>query len=133
MKIITIILRVLLGAPFLIFGLNKFFGFIEMPPMEGEAGQFMGLLFQSGYLHVVGLVEVVCGALILVGLFTPLALVVLMPVCINILLFHLLLAGGSGIELGLILTILNVVLMVLYLPRYLPLLKPFSLPHSKKD
>ena len=57
-----------------------------MPP--GPAGQYMGVLFMSHYLHVVFLVEVIGGVLLLSGQFIPLGLVLLGPVLFNILLFH---------------------------------------------
>lgn len=118
MKYLNIILRIVLGLPFLIFGLNKFFGFIEMPPMSGPAGEFMGILFQSGYLQVVGMIEIVSGLFLISGFFVPLALVLIFPVNVNIILFHLLLTQGAGIGLALVLCIVNIVLMFRYLPTY---------------
>ena len=38
MKIAVIIARILLGLPFLIFGLNNFFHFMPMQPIPGDAG-----------------------------------------------------------------------------------------------
>jgi hypothetical protein len=59
-----------------------------MPMPPGPAGQYMGVLFMSHYLHAVFLVEVIGGVLLLSGQFIPLGLVLLGPVIFNILLFH---------------------------------------------
>jgi putative oxidoreductase len=88
MKIAVLVARILLGLMFLVFGLNGFLNFLHMPMPPGPAGQYMGVLFMSHYLHVVFLLEIVGGALLLSGQFIPLALVLLGPVIFNILLFH---------------------------------------------
>ena len=88
MKIAVLVARLLLGLTFLVFGLNGFLNFLHMPVPPGPAGQYMGVLFMSHYLHVVFLVEVIGGVLLLSGQFIPLALVLLGPVLFNILLFH---------------------------------------------
>ncbi len=67
MKIALIVARILLGLIFLIFGLNGFLNFLHMPMPPGPAGQYMGVLFVSHYLAVVFLLEIIGGALLLVG------------------------------------------------------------------
>ncbi len=92
MKIAALIARILLGVIFFVFGLNGFLNFIPMgPPPAGLAGQYIGALFQSHYILVVAGIQVIGGALLLVNRYVPLALVILGPVIVNILLFHLLL------------------------------------------
>jgi putative oxidoreductase len=99
MKIALLIIRLLLGLVFFVFGLNAFLNFIpaELPP--GEAGEYVKILIQSHYVLFVGGFQVVGGALLLVNRYVPLALTLLGPVIVNILLFHLLLnhqgAGGA--------------------------------------
>ena len=88
MKIAVLVARILLGLTFLFFGLNGFLNFLHMPMPPGPAGQYMGVLFMSHYLHVVFLLEVIGGVLLLSGQFIPLGLVLLGPVLFNILLFH---------------------------------------------
>jgi uncharacterized membrane protein YphA (DoxX/SURF4 family) len=89
MKIAVLVARILLGLTFLVFGLNGFLNFLHMPMPPGPAGQYMGVLFMSHYLHVVFLLEVIGGVLLLSGQFIPLGLVLLGPVLFNILLFHM--------------------------------------------
>jgi len=92
MRIAALIARLLLGLIFVVFGLNAFLQFIPMgPPPTGLAGQFIGALFQSHYLWVVAVLQIVGGALLLVNRYVALGLVLLGPVIVNILLYHLLL------------------------------------------
>ncbi|OLE71223.1 MAG: hypothetical protein AUI36_02880 [Cyanobacteria bacterium 13_1_40CM_2_61_4] len=106
MKIVTLIARLLLGLTFVVFGLNGFLNFLSMGPMPtGLAGQFIGALFQSHYYFVVAALQVVGGLLLLVNRFVPLALVLLGPVIVNIILYHLFL-NPAGIALAILVTIL---------------------------
>ncbi len=91
MKIVTMIARLLMGLMFFVFGLNAFLQFIKGPLPDGLAGQYVQALVQSHYLYVVGAVQVIGGALLLINRYVPLALTLLGPVIVNILLFHLLL------------------------------------------
>jgi putative oxidoreductase len=114
MKIAILIARILLGLIFLIFGSNDFLHFIPMKPIPGDAGTFVGLLVSHNFMSFVGLLMVIGGILLLVGRYVPLALVLLGPICVNILLFHILFAGGAGIAPGLVATILEIFLIWAY-------------------
>ena len=105
MKIVALIARLLLGLIFFVFGLNGFLHFIKAPMPTGTAGQFIGALFQSHYLYVVSGLQVAGGALLLVGRYVPLGLVLLGPVIVNILLFHVLMER-TGLPLALVVAIL---------------------------
>lgn len=90
MKIATIIARVLLGLVFFVFGLNHFLQFLPAPEIEAEnATNFIVAMNESGYFTVVALLKVIGGALLLSGRYVPAGLVLLTPVVVNILLFHL--------------------------------------------
>src|SRR5207237_10323858 len=88
MKVVAIIARVLLGLMFLVFGLNPFLKFLPAPPLEGVWGQFLGALFVSHYVWFVGAVQVISGALFLIGRYVPLAIAVSGPVVANITCYH---------------------------------------------
>ena len=106
MRIAALIARLLLGLIFVVFGLNAFLHFIPMgPPPTGLAGQFIGALFQSHYLWVVAVLQIIGGALLLVNRYVPLGLVLLGPVIFNILLYHLLL-NPAGIGMAVLVTAL---------------------------
>ena len=104
MKIVVLIVRLLLGLMFLIFGLNAFLQFLKGPIPGGLAGQFLQSLFQSHYVLVIGAVQAVGGALLLINRYVPLALTILGPVIVNILLFHLLL-NHEGLGGALVVTV----------------------------
>src|SRR5437660_2860058 len=97
MKILTLIARLLLGLVFVVLGLNGFLNFLSMGPLpSGLAGQFIGALVASHYFWVVAALQVAGGALLLVNRFVPLALVLLGPVIVNILLYHVVLNATGG-------------------------------------
>jgi putative oxidoreductase len=101
MKIVTLIARLLLGLIFVVFGLNGFLNFMSMGPMpSGLAGQFIGALALSHYFWVVAALQVAGGVLLLVNRYVPLALVLLGPVIVNIILYHVFLnLTGAGLAI----------------------------------
>ena len=106
MKIVTLIARLLLGLIFVVLGLNGFLNFLSMGPMPtGLAGQFVGALVLSHYFWVVAALQVAGGALLLVNRYVPLALVLLGPVIVNIILYHVFL-NPSGAPLAIVVVIL---------------------------
>ena len=60
-----------------------------MPPLEGVWGQFLGALVVSHYVWFVGAVQVISGALFLIGRYIPLAIALSGPVVANIIVYHL--------------------------------------------
>lgn len=113
MKIAVIIARILLGLDFVVFGSNAFLHFLPMPAIPGDAGTFLGVLFNSHYLIAIALLEVIGGALLLAGRFVPLGLTLLGPIIVNIFLFHLLLAP-SGLPMALMVVLLEAFLIWAY-------------------
>lgn len=120
-SILVIMARLLLGLIFVVFGFNFFFQFIKAPPFVGIAGTFVGGLFQSGYFFkFLKVIEVLSGLLLLIGWFTPLVLIVLFPISLNILLFHAFLAP-AGIPFAGIIIVLHLFLAWSYRNYYKPL------------
>ena len=106
MKIVFLIARLLLGLVFLVFGLNGFLNFLSMGPMPtGLAGQFIGALFLSHYYWVVAVLQIAGGLLLLANRFVPLGLVLLGPIIVNIICYHVFL-NHSGAALAAVVTIL---------------------------
>ena len=102
--------RLILGAVFVVFGLNGFLHFLPQPAMPAEAGAFFGALARSRYmLPLLFATQLVGGTLALTGIFVPFALVLLAPVIVNILLFHLFL-DPAGIGPGLLVALCELVL-----------------------
>ena len=92
MKLLSVIARIILGGSFAVFGLNGLLPqpFVNPPPMNETATEFLGALISTGYLfQLLKLTEVVGGLMVLSGVLLPLGLVILAPVMLNIILFHL--------------------------------------------
>jgi len=122
MKIAALICRILLGLIFVVFGSNIFFHFLKMPPPTGQAGAFFGALFSSGYIYIIGALQVVGGLLLLAGRFVPLGLTLLGPVIVNILCFHAFLEP-SGLPLASVVTVLFFVVFVPHRQAFAGLVK----------
>ena len=106
MKTVLLIARLLLGLIFVVFGLNGFLNFLSMGPMPtGLAGQFVGALVLSHYFWVVAALQIIGGVLLLVNRFVPLALVLLGPVIVNIICYHVFL-NPSGAVPAVVVTVL---------------------------
>lgn len=89
MKCIVAISRILLGLVFIVFGLNGFLNWIPTPPLSGVAAQFMGAIFSSRFYTVVFLSQIIGGLLLLANRYVPLGLLILGPVIVNIISFHI--------------------------------------------
>jgi len=89
-RIVTAIVRVLLGLLFLLFGLNGFLNFIPMPKdIPPEIMNVMGALMKAGYMNVVSGAELLIAVMLLTNRFVPLALALLAPIVVGILTYHL--------------------------------------------
>lgn len=120
MKIVTIIARILLGLMFLVFGLNPFLKFLPMPQLEGAWGQFLGALFVSHYVWLIGATQVVSGVLFLIGRYVPLAIALSGPVIVNIIAYHVTMQR-IGAQLAVLATICWVFLFWRYRHSFAPL------------
>ena len=117
----TQIVRILLGLILVVFGANKIYSFIPLPSPPEEAGRFMASLAATGYvLTVVAALEIVIGLMLIFRLWVPFALLVLVPISINILLFHLFL-NVPAIGTALLVVVLNGVLLYKHRRKYKPL------------
>lgn len=124
-SISTTVTRSLLGLIYLFFGLNFFLHYLPTPPTQpGAAGSFLGGLFQAGYFFpmVKGL-EVLLGGFLLLNFLTPLSLVILAPISLNILLFHAFLAPAN-ISIAVIIVALHVFLFWAYRKNYRSIFDP---------
>jgi hypothetical protein len=90
---------------------------------SAPAGALLGAFVASGYLlALVKATEVVVGALLLANRFVPLALVVLAPVMVNIVAFHLFLAP-AGLGLPVVLAAVTIYLAWVHRAAYAPLFR----------
>ena len=81
---------VLLGLMMVIFGMNKFIGFIPVePPADATAQMFMGAMFSSYLYIVVAMLEVGAGIMLFIPKTRFVGWLLLIPVIFNITAFHL--------------------------------------------
>jgi uncharacterized membrane protein YphA (DoxX/SURF4 family) len=123
-RIVPTIVRIVMGLGFFVFGLNGFIHFIPEPktPMPEGAQAFAGAMMKTGYmLQMVAGTQLLAGALLLLNLFVPLALVLLVPILVNIIAFHIFLQP-AGIAPGAVLTAMELYLAWVYRKAYLPML-----------
>ncbi|MEQ8924227.1 MAG: hypothetical protein RLO81_00355 [Fulvivirga sp.] len=89
-KIIKNAIPAVLGLLMIIFGLNKFIGFIPVePPADATAQMFMGAMFTSYLFAIVAIFEIVGGILLFSSKTRFLAWLLLLPVVFNIVAFHI--------------------------------------------
>jgi len=114
----TKLLRIILALLLLVFGANKFFGFLPLFDMPVAAANFMESLRSTGYvLYIVASLEVLIGVLLLFRTWVPFALLLLAPISVNILLFHLFL-DISDIWFAIVIVAINIILIYKYWKSY---------------
>ncbi|MFO0935258.1 MAG: DoxX family membrane protein [Gemmataceae bacterium] len=125
MKWLALALRIIVGGGFIAFGSMYFLNLMpkEQPPGIPEMALRLGEGFGStGWMTVVKVCELVGGLLVLSGRLTPLGLVILVPVTVNIAIWDALVMKYSMPPIGTVLLALEIVLMVLYRSHFRPLL-----------
>ncbi|NUN04181.1 MAG: DoxX family protein [Bdellovibrio sp.] len=121
---IPFVARLLLGLIFFVFGLNGFLNFIPVPPTMPEGAMaFMGGMMAAPYFFpVLKGTEVICGALLLSGMWSPLALVILAPITIQIFLFHAFMTPGlENVVMPILMIVLHLIAASAYKGIYQPL------------
>ncbi len=93
------------------------------PDLPASAMGYMGGLASTGVIFpLLGIIYILTGVSLILDKFAPLMLLILAPVCVNILIFHATLAPG-GILMGAIMTVLAIIMMFAYKDRYAGCLK----------
>lgn len=113
MKLAIIIARILLGIVFFASGLVSLLKLGKMGAMPADATTFLTLLVAHNFTVFLAVLMLIGGGLLLVGRFVPIGLVLLGPILVNILLFHLLFRV-PGIATGAVCAALEVFLIWAY-------------------
>lgn len=120
MKHLPTIAGILLGLMFSAFGLMFLLGLIpeQAPPPEGSPiALFMGAFVPTGYLTFVKVLEVLGGVLVAIPRSRNLGLLLLGPIIVNILAFHVFVAGSQGLLDPVLLTICALAAFLLWCER----------------
>ena len=124
MNILTIIVRLLLGLMFVVFGSNAFLHFMPMPPLpDTPAGNFISAMVASHYIYGVAIFQVLGGLLLVIGRYVPLGLTLLGPVIVNIDLYHIFM-DRIGLGMAAIVSLLALFLLWRYRDSFAGLLRP---------
>jgi uncharacterized membrane protein YphA (DoxX/SURF4 family) len=127
-RIVTAIVRILLGLLFLVFGLNGFLNFMPAPKdMPQEIMNVLGALMNAGYMNVVSGAEVLVAVLLLTNRFVPLALALLAPIIVGILTFHVAMQPAT-IGPGIVVTAMELYLAWAYRGAFRPMLRAKTIP-----
>ena len=127
MKYVIVIVRVLLGLMFAVFGSNAFLHFLgPIPEMHGQAGAFITALISSRYMNVIAFLQVFGGLCLLLGArFVPLGLTLLGPVIVNIVLYHVFLdPDPRGYPVAIIVSLLALFLLWIYRFKFPAIFQP---------
>lgn len=118
MKKATTIVSILLGLMLTTFGLNKFLNFMPVVELSAPGLEFMGAFVKVGYgMTAVAIVEIITGILIATNKFRALALVILFPIMLNALLFHLFLDPENMLP-AILAVVMNISLMYAVRDKY---------------
>ncbi|WNS75032.1 hypothetical protein RRV45_19460 [Bacillus sp. DTU_2020_1000418_1_SI_GHA_SEK_038] len=131
-KILMQVSRYFLGVVFLGAGLNGYvviFGFDPFVPTSPEAMA----LFEFKYLLIVEkTLEIICGILLLINQFIPLAIAILSPIVVNIFLLHLFI-DHSLLLLAVVLIITYSYLLICYRKNFMRILERRPKPSITED
>lgn len=121
MKHTATIAGALLGLAFILFGLNHFLNFIPMPkdapPPNAEVLSFMGALMPTGYLGFVKVLEVAGGLFVALPRTRNIGLLILGPIIVNILAFHIFLNKGATLVDPVLITVSVLAVFLLWSER----------------
>lgn len=114
MKYIPVVAGILLGGLFIMSAVVVLFGLAPIPdiPEDTHMGKFMAAFAPTGYLTFVKVLELLGGVLVAIPKTRNFGLLVLGPIIINILAFHLFITKGEGLLNPML---LGIVLLATYL------------------
>ena len=118
---VIIVIRFLLGLMMVNSGLNKFFHYIPMSEMSQSAMDLMGAFGATEYMFpLIAFTEIVAGVLLLTKRYTAIGAVLMMPITVNIFLFHAFL-DTAGMGMGIVLLLINIAILVSEKKRLYPM------------
>jgi putative oxidoreductase len=118
------IARYLLGLVLLINGVNMFVQFMPLPnPQQPEMAQrFLNILNEAGYFYpILGIVKIATALSLFTNKFLPLLLIIMTPITLNGILFHLKMDTQTA-PVSIIVGLIQAYLIYVNKDKYLPML-----------
>lgn len=134
MRKLNLTIRIIFGFILLVFGIIEVFKLSTMH-FSGHAQVLMDALVGAEYFFpIIGGIEIISGVSLIMNRFVPLALLLMMPISINFLLFHLFL-DATSIPPAIVIFVLNGYLLFAHAKYYKSLLnkQPLQSPLEKHD
>ncbi|MBX3744656.1 MAG: hypothetical protein KF833_05055 [Verrucomicrobiae bacterium] len=122
-KLLPVIAGIVLGLLFVMSAVVILFNLVQAPPPpEGTpTAMFFAAFGPTGYLTFVKVFELIGGVLVAIPKTRNFGLLVLGPIILNILAFHIFITAGEGVFSPMILVIVALALYLLWVGR-----KPFA-------
>ncbi len=119
MKHAPTVAGILLGLLFVMSSVVVLFNLVQMPPPpEGTpAALFMGAFLPTGYMTFVKVLELIGGILVAIPRTRNFGLLILGPILVNILAFHLFIQKGEGLFAPMLIVIVLLALYLLWVGR----------------
>jgi putative oxidoreductase len=119
LKAIPIIAGILLGLLFVMSGVVVLFKLVPIPeiPEGTPPAHFMAAFGPTGYMTFIKVLEVLGGLLVAIPRTRNLGLLVLGPILVNILAYHVFVMNGEGLFSGMIIFIVVLALYLLWVER----------------
>jgi hypothetical protein len=95
MRILAITAQILIGVTLLWLGVNGFLHLVTHLPPKCIAGQSIATIFLSRYIVLLFGFQLIGSLLLLMGRWNELALMLLGPIALNVVFFHLFMGKGS--------------------------------------
>lgn len=120
MKYVSIVAGALLGLAFVMAGLTFLLDLVPeqaAPPEGSPMALFMGAFVPTGYLTFVKVLEVAGGVLVAIPRTRGLGVLVLAPIVVNILAFHVFITEGAGLTEPMLLGVVALTVVCLLAER----------------
>ena len=124
MKILTIVIRVLIGLFLLFASISYFLHLTPEPVTTGDFKAFqLGLVASTYLMPLAKAVELLCGLSYVIGKYVTLANIVILPVTLNILLINYFMAPAT-LPIAIVLFLANLFLIYRYWDNYKTVFTP---------
>jgi uncharacterized membrane protein YphA (DoxX/SURF4 family) len=121
---ILFVVSLLFGLMFINAGLNKFFNYMPVPTdLPEEMMKVMGAFMTIAWLMpLIAVAEIVGGLLFITNKYRALGAIIIFPVLIGILSFHIV-SAPSGLPLVIVVLAINLWVMIENREKYMPMIQ----------